>query len=72
MDFSWALERVGDSGAAALGGLVVGLLFGFCAQRSRFCLRAAVQEVGRNDYRGQLGVWLAGFGAAIVATQCGG
>jgi uncharacterized membrane protein YedE/YeeE len=69
MDFSWALERVGDSGAAALGGLVVGLLFGFCAQRSRFCLRAATIEFWRGSLGPRTAVWLMVFGAALLGTQ---
>jgi hypothetical protein len=35
------IELVGDQWALALGGGVIGLLFGALAQRSRFCLRAA-------------------------------
>jgi uncharacterized membrane protein YedE/YeeE len=69
LDFTTVTDLFGDVGAAVVIGALVGVMFGIAAQRSRFCLRAAVQEVGRKDYRGQLGVWLAGFGAAIIATQ---
>lgn len=63
------LESLGDQGALAFGGLVVGALFGFFAQRSRFCLRAAVIEVARGQLGGKLAVWLFAFSAAVVTTQ---
>ena len=69
LDFTPVTDLFGDVGAAVVIGAFVGVVFGIAAQLSRFCLRAAVEEVGRKDYRGQLGVWLAGFGAAIIATQ---
>lgn len=69
MDFTWALERLGDNGTAALGGLLVGLLFGFCAQRSRFCLRAATIEFWRGSLGPRTAVWLMVFGAALLGTQ---
>jgi uncharacterized membrane protein YedE/YeeE len=69
LDFTPVTDLFGDVGAAVVIGAFVGVVFGIAAQRSRFCLRAAVEEVGRKDYRGQLGIWLAGFGAAIIATQ---
>ena len=63
------VESIGDQNALALGGLVVGALFGFFAQRSRFCLRAAVIEVARGQFGGKLAVWLFAFSAAVVTTQ---
>lgn len=35
------IEQFGHGPTLALGGGMIGLLFGFFAQRSRFCLRAA-------------------------------
>jgi hypothetical protein len=35
------LEQYGDGAVLAAGGAMIGALFGFTAQRSRFCLRAA-------------------------------
>jgi uncharacterized membrane protein YedE/YeeE len=49
--------------------LGIGLLFGFLAQRSRFCLRSAVIEFARRHHGGKLTVWLFAFATAIVATQ---
>jgi uncharacterized membrane protein YedE/YeeE len=50
------------------GGLLLGLLFGVVAQRSRFCLVAAVSNlVLMRDYR-QLHAFLAALGVAILGT----
>lgn len=63
------IEFAGENGALALGGLVIGVAFGFLAQRSRFCLRSAVIEFSRNLTGGKLTVWLFAFAAAILGTQ---
>ena len=44
MNLTTILERYGEGTVLAFGGAVIGALFGFFAQRSRFCLRAAVIE----------------------------
>lgn len=69
MDIASLLERYGDSTALALGGLVIGSLFGFFAQRSKFCLRAAVVEFWHRKFGEKLSVWLLAFSAAVVAVQ---
>ncbi len=51
------------------GGLVVGLLFGFFAQRSKFCLRAAVIEFWRGRPGDKLAVWLLAFSTAVLGVQ---
>jgi uncharacterized membrane protein YedE/YeeE len=63
------LERWGEPAVLAAGGLLIGLCFGFFAQRSRFCLRSAVIEFARNLTGGKLTVWLFAFGSAVLATQ---
>lgn len=63
------VETLGDPYARVAGGVVIGALFGFFAQRSRFCLRAAVIEVARAHLGGRLAVWLFAFSAAVVVTQ---
>lgn len=63
------VEYFGESHALAITGLVVGSVFGFLAQRSRFCLRSAVIEFARNHGGGKLTVWLFAFSTAILATQ---
>ncbi|MDF3822292.1 YeeE/YedE family protein [Leptospira sp. 96542] len=63
------VDRLGEGGTLALGGAVIGVLFGFAAQRSRFCLRSAVIEFARNLLGGKLTVWLFAFATAVGATQ---
>lgn len=64
-----AIDLLGEDVLSWVGGLLVGALFGFCAQRSRFCLRAAVIEFTRGDSGPRLSVWLLSFAAALLATQ---
>ncbi len=63
------IDRLGEPWALAGAGLLIGLAFGFFAQRSRFCLRSAVIEFSRNLVGGKLTVWLFAFASAVVATQ---
>ncbi|PTD95806.1 lipocalin [Pseudothauera lacus] len=63
------IEALGEDRVLALGGLAIGALFGFLAQRSRFCLRAAVVEVARGSFGAKLAVWLFAFSAALITTQ---
>lgn len=69
MDLATILERYGDSTVLATGGAVIGMLFGFFAQRSRFCLRAAVIEFWHRNFGEKLSVWLFAFSVAVVAVQ---
>ena len=63
------VEWLGEDRLLALGGLAIGALFGFFAQRSRFCLRAASIEVARGQLGPKLAVWLFAFAAAMILTQ---
>lgn len=63
------VERFGDAWTATGIGLLLGLLFGALAQRSRFCLRSAVIEFARNERGGKLTVWLFAFSTALLLTQ---
>lgn len=63
------LEKWGDGQVLAAAGALTGLAFGFMAQRSRFCLRAAVLEFWRRDYGHKLVVWLLAFSTAVMAVQ---
>ncbi len=67
--FTTVIDLLGDDLSSALGGLLVGGLFGFFAQRSRFCLRAATIEFSRGAGGPRLAVWLLTFAAALVGTQ---
>jgi len=63
------LDLLGDQWALALGGAVIGILFGALAQRSRFCLRAATLEVAHGRLGDRLAIWLFAFSTALIATQ---
>jgi uncharacterized membrane protein YedE/YeeE len=63
------VERLGENGTLAVGALLIGVVFGFMAQRSRFCLRSAVIEFSRNHLGGKLTVWLFAFATAVGVTQ---
>ena len=63
------VERLGENGTLATGSLLLGVVFGFMAQRSRFCLRSAVIEFARNQMGGKLTVWLFAFATAVGVTQ---
>jgi uncharacterized membrane protein YedE/YeeE len=69
MELIWLQELAGEAGAAALCGLLVGTVFGWSAQRSRFCLRAAVVEFARGSFGPRLSVWLLCFSTALFWTQ---
>jgi uncharacterized membrane protein YedE/YeeE len=62
-------ETYGEPYVLAVGGLTIGLLFGFFAQRSKFCLRAAVIEFWHRHFGEKLSVWLLTFSAAVIAIQ---
>jgi uncharacterized membrane protein YedE/YeeE len=63
------LEMAGEGRLLALAGLGVGVLFGFAAQRSRFCLRSAVMEFARGSIGPKIAIWLLTFGSALLVTQ---
>lgn len=69
MNLTALIDRFGETWTITLMGVSVGLLFGFFAQRSRFCLRSAVIEFARNVTGGKLTVWLFAFSTAVLATQ---
>jgi uncharacterized protein len=69
MDLPTLIERAGEPAVLAAGGAAIGLLFGFFAQRSSFCLRAAVIEFARGQPGEKLAVWLLAFSAAVVGVQ---
>ncbi|MDU8910434.1 YeeE/YedE family protein [Aestuariicoccus sp. MJ-SS9] len=63
------LDLLGEGAVAALFGLINGLVFGVAAQRSRFCLRAAVVEFARGGLHDRTAVWLLTFSTALVWVQ---
>ncbi len=70
MDMLIALiDRIGEAPAAALAGLLTGVIFGIAAQRSRFCLRAATVEFARGSLGPRMSIWLLTFSTAVVWVQ---
>lgn len=69
MNFTTLNEAYGEPHVLAAGGWLIGLLFGFFAQRSKFCLRAAVVEFWHRQFGEKLSVWLLTFSAAVIAIQ---
>lgn len=62
-------NTIGENWTLALGGVMVGFLFGAFAQQSKFCLRAATVEFARGKIGGKTAVWLLVFTAAVAGTQ---
>ena len=69
MNLASLLEAWGDAHVLAVGGALIGLFFGFMAQRSRFCARAAVLECCDGQPGDRFSVWWLALGAALVGTQ---
>lgn len=69
MNLTAVVEQYGESAVLATGGLCIGMLFGFFAQRSRFCLRSAVIEFWHRKLGEKLSVWLLAFSSAVVGVQ---
>ncbi len=65
----WLIDRLGDQWVLALGGLLVGVLFGVFAQYSRFCLRAATLEIAHGVIGERMSIWLFTFSTALIVTQ---
>lgn len=69
MNLASLLEHWGESHVLVVGGAIIGLIFGFMAQRTRFCARAAVIECCEGRAGKRLSVWLLAFGACLVSVQ---
>lgn len=69
MTYDGLMEALGEEYFGALGGLLIGVVFGVFAQRSRFCLRASTLEVAHGRLGERLAVWLLAFATALIATQ---
>jgi uncharacterized membrane protein YedE/YeeE len=69
MDFVPLFDIFGDEGTVTLCGLAIGLAFGAFAQRSKFCMRAAVIETFRHGPGPKTAIWLLAFAAAVAGTQ---
>ncbi len=69
MDWTGWVEHWGEARLLAACGLLLGLGFGFFAQRSRFCLRGAVIDFWHGRFGDKLAVWLLAFSSAVVGVQ---
>jgi uncharacterized membrane protein YedE/YeeE len=69
MNFAGLIESYGEKAVLAFGGLLIGALFGFFAQRSKFCLRSATLEFWHRNFGEKVSVWLLTFGSAVVGVQ---
>jgi hypothetical protein len=69
MNVASLIEGYGEKTVLALGGLLIGALFGFFAQRSKFCLRSATLEFWHRKFGEKISVWLLTFSAAVVGIQ---
>jgi hypothetical protein len=65
----WLIDIVGEPLVLAVGGLLIGTLFGACAQASKFCLRSAVIEFSGGLFGPKVAIWLLTFSAAVATTQ---
>jgi hypothetical protein len=68
MDWTAWIESWGEPAVLAVGGLVLGLGFGFLGQRSKFCLRAAVIEFWHRRFGEKLAACLAPWLAACCSA----
>lgn len=69
MNFASLIENYGEKTVLSFGGLIIGSLFGFFAQRSKFCLRSATLEFWQRKFGEKISVWLLTFSSAVVGVQ---
>lgn len=63
------IDQFGENTLMLAVGLVVGVVFGAAAYRSRFCLRAATVEVAEGGFGRKLAIWLIAFCSALACVQ---
>lgn len=69
MDLVPIIDIIGENNTALAGGAVLGLLFGFFAQKTAFCTRSAVLDLTRHRGVSALAIWFIGFAVAILGVQ---
>ncbi|MEM9248873.1 MAG: YeeE/YedE family protein [Pseudomonadota bacterium] len=63
------IDQFGEATLMLMTGIGVGAVFGYAAQRSNFCLRAATAEVASGTFGPRLAVWLVAFLSALACVQ---
>jgi uncharacterized protein len=63
------LDQFGDATLLAVGGALIGMAFGVCAEFSKFCLRSAVIEFSHGALGSKVAIWLLTFSAAVAVVQ---
>ena len=69
MELLQLVDWIGENETLAVGGLLVGMIFGVAAQQSQFCLRAAAVEFSRGNIGNRTAIWLVVFTVAVFGTQ---
>lgn len=69
MDLAGLIEQYEMPVVVSVGAAVIGAVFGFAAQRSRFCARAAVIDIAEGHLGERFCVWFLAFASALVAVQ---
>jgi uncharacterized membrane protein YedE/YeeE len=69
VDLAGLIEQYGILVVLSAGAAAMGVVFGFAAQRSRFCARAAVIETAEGRLGERFCVWFLAFASALVAVQ---
>ena len=69
MNFASMIESYGEKTVLAVGGIIIGAMFGFFAQRSKFCLRSAVLEFWHWKFGEKIAVWLLTISSAVIGVQ---
>lgn len=69
MDLLAIIDWAGEGATLAIGGLLVGAIFGIAAQQSKFCLRAAAVEFAHGQIGNRTAIWLVVFTVAVMGTQ---
>lgn len=63
------VDLYGTQPVLVMGGLLLGLLFGFAAQQSKFCARASIIDVHEHRLSDRSAVWLIAFAVAVLCVQ---
>lgn len=63
------VDTHGAASALVIGGLLMGFVFGWAAQQSRFCARASIIDAYERRLTDRSAVWLLAFAVAVLSVQ---